>query len=101
MKKEKAKNDYCLYISGKLIKNLTQEFGTTTKPLFKVDVQIIKLSEEECTDATIKRLLVNRLPENMEVLMYEEPNKHNKKLFCLKKEKGANHLILVVSGIFY
>jgi hypothetical protein len=104
MKKEDKKDEYCLYVSGRLIEDLTEDLGSTVKPLFRVMAEVIRVSDEESkSDVTMERLWVNRLPERMEVFMYEEPNKHIKKLYLLENKDGANRLLLTMSlrGILF
>ncbi len=98
MKKEDKKDEYCILLSGKIIKDLTRTEGRTTYPLFKVETTIIRLSDEESkNDATIERLLVNRLPEKLEVMMSDEPKNYIRKLFSLEEKEGATHLYACLS----
>lgn len=94
--------EYCLFLKGTLIKDLTTKDSRAETPLFKVSAEVLFLKEEELADHTIRRLLVNRLPQKLEVFMYDHPDSELAKEapHAVKKEAEKTFLALVISGVF-
>lgn len=100
MGKLNIQTPYCLLISGKITENLSKKKGSLTETLYRVEVSVVPLSEEESKkDSEIKRILANRLETTGSVIMYENPERFKNKLFSVEKKGDETLLILVISGI--